>query len=395
MGSDLPVVKQRFYYLDSVRGLAAVSVIVWHFIAAFIDPTKPGIATASPLHLFWYGEADVVFFFIHSGFILAYSYTGVQKPLTVTSYIRFLTERIFRIYPLFIFILFISFFLKASIFPLTDGTFTGKHLGVFWSRHYDIWMVLKEAVLFVAIPKDGSLRLIPQDWTLTVEIVVGAFIPFMAFIIRKNKWLYWVIIFVAIVLLHLGTFIFEFACGVFLFYNWQQIQQVWKWMNVFFKVIAALLSVVLYTCLFHFSSLFNLLRVLFRPGVDRFIVIAGCCLLFSIVISSSVVQRILSFPFLVKIGRICYSIYLVHMVLLICFADYFMQLLHRWFVLTDSSYLLISFIVYITVTILLSFVTYSFIEKPFNRMGKSVSRRTGILLTRIKTRIPFLDTPVF
>jgi peptidoglycan/LPS O-acetylase OafA/YrhL len=395
MDADLPVAKQRFYYLDSVRGLAALSVIVWHFITTFTDPERPGMATASPLHFFWYGEADVVFFFIHSGFILAYSYTGPQKPLTVTSYTRFLIERIFRIYPLFIFILFISFFLKNSIFPLTDGTFTDKHIQLFWSRHYNIWVVLKEAILFIAIPKDGSLRLVPQDWTLTVEIVVGAFIPFMAFLVRKNKWLYWIAVFTAIVLLHLSTYIFEFACGVFLFYHWPYIRQVWKRMNGFLKVGAALLSIVLYTCLFYFSSLFNLLRVLFRPGIDRFIVIAGCCLFFSIVISSSTVQKLLSLPILVKIGRICYSVYLVHMVLLICFADYFMQLLHRWFILPGIGYLLVSFIVYIALTILISLVTYSLIEKPFNKIGKSVSRKIGILLARIKTRVPFLDSPVF
>ena len=320
------------------------------------------------------------FFFIHSGFILAYSYTGPQKPLTVTSYIRFLTERIFRIYPLFIFILFISFLLKNSIFPLTAGTFTDKNIQLFWSRHYDIKTVLKEAVLFIAIPKDGSLRLIPQDWTLTIEIVVGAFIPFMAFLIRKNQWLYWIAVFIAIRLMHLSTYIFEFAAGIFIFYNWHNIQNIWKRMNVFLKCTAVLLAIVLYTCLFHFSSLFNLLRVLVRPGVDRFIVIAGCCLFFSIIISSTVVQKILSLPFLVKMGRICYSIYLVHMVLLICFADYFMLVLHKWFILTGINYLLIAFTVYMIVTILISVVTYSLVEKPFNRMGKRISRKMEVLL---------------
>ena len=63
MGLDLPAAKQRLYYLDSARGLAALSVITWHFIAAFYDPTQANTATGSPLHFFWYGEADVVFFF--------------------------------------------------------------------------------------------------------------------------------------------------------------------------------------------------------------------------------------------------------------------------------------------------------------------------------------------
>src|SRR5436190_4796743 len=109
MNASLSGSAQRFHYLDSVRGLSSLNLITWHFITAFIGSDSHHLTTTSLLHIFWYGEPDVMLFFIHSGFILAYSYTGADKPLTVTSYIQFLIERIFRIYPLFIFILLVSF----------------------------------------------------------------------------------------------------------------------------------------------------------------------------------------------------------------------------------------------------------------------------------------------
>jgi len=382
INSKLPGNTQRFYYLDSARGLAALSVITWHFITAFIDIHQSGIAAGTPLHFFWYGEADVVFFFIHSGFILAYSYTGSQKPLTATSYLRFLIERVFRIYPLFIFILVVSFVLKNSIYPLTAAQYTSSHMQVFWTRNYDVVTLLKESVLFIAIPKEGNLRLIPQDWTLTVEIVVGGLIPLMAFLIRRSQVLFWLTVFAAIALFKLNTYIFEFACGIFIFYNWQHIQLIWSRLQTLLKLGFFALAIVLYTCLFYFSSLFNYERVLFRPGVDRLLVITGCCLLFSILISSSRVQKILSMPLLVKAGQICYSVYLVHMVLLICFADYFMRLLHSWFIAGKSIYLLIAFIVYMLITVLISLVTYALIEKPFNKAGKKISAKMGVLLAQ-------------
>ncbi len=380
MHLEIPATKQRFYYLDSARGVAAMSVIVWHFIAAFTYLAQQNTLSVSPLHLLWYGEADVIFFFVHSGFILAYSYTGNDKLLTVNSYTRFLIERFFRIYPLFIFILAISYIVKQSVFPLSDGSFTSEHMQIFWNHPYTISTVLKEAILFIAIPKEGNLRLLPQDWTLTIEIVVGALIPLMGVLMRKNKWFYWPVIFLAIYLLRLNTFIFEFACGVFLFYSWPGIQHLWKKINFSLKMVIFSTGIVLYSCLFYFPSLFNFSRVLIRPGIDRFMVTSGCCLLFIVIISSSVVQKLLSLPWLVKIGRICYSIYLVHMLLLICFADYFMHLLHHWLTLNDFSYVLIAFIVFIAATILISMVTYSFIEKPFNKLGKRLGKKITNLL---------------
>jgi len=383
MTSLQPAAKQRFYYLDSARGLAALSVITWHFIAAVTDINMPGTAVTSPIHFFWYGQADVIFFFIHSGFILAYSYTGDQKTLTPVSYIKFLIERVFRIYPLFIFILILSYFLKNSIFPISNGGFTSAGLHEFWAREYNLASVFKQAVLFIAIPKEGNLRLIPQDWTLTVELVAGAMIPFMAFIARRNVWIYWPAIFIAIVVLHMNTYLFEFAMGVFLFHQWDQIRILWQRAGMFIKCGAVGLAIVLYSCFFQFPSLFNTEQVVFRPGVDRFIVIMGCCLFFCVTISSAAAQKILSLPLLVTIGRICYSIYLVHMVLLICFADYMMAKLRLWIPLWYPGQLFVAFGIFLITTILVSYITYAIIEKPFNRIGKVISAATGTHLQRL------------
>jgi len=79
----------RFSYMDSVRGLAALSVAIWHFFTALVDYRQPGLISTSPLHLLWYGEAAVVFFFIYSGFILSYSYTNPPQKLPLSIMLAF------------------------------------------------------------------------------------------------------------------------------------------------------------------------------------------------------------------------------------------------------------------------------------------------------------------
>ena len=365
---------KRFHYLDSARGLAAICVVTWHFFTAFLDYKKSTFVNAAPLRVFWYGEADMLFFFIHSGFILTYSYIGRQKIFTLGNYVRFLIERVFRIYPVFLFILLVSFLIKNSIFPITSGVYTTDHIKSFWKGEYDVNDLFKQAVLFIRVPDGANLRLIPQDWTLTIEIIVGALIPIMAFLLKKNKWLYWVIIVVSIKLAHFNTYIFEFAAGVFLFYNWEAISGAWKGLNIYLKSTAVACSIVLGTCFFYFPTIFSMDRIFLSPGIDRLIVITGCCLVFSIIISSRLLQKILSRSFIVKIGRVCYSIYLVHMLLLICFADYFMQLLHRLLSLSNAGYLIIAFVAYLIATILISFVTFALVEKPFNKIGKLIGK---------------------
>jgi peptidoglycan/LPS O-acetylase OafA/YrhL len=366
---------KRFTYLDSTRGLAALSVAIWHFLVTFFDPRQPGIITTSPLHIFWYSEADIIFFFVYSGFVLSYSYTGSQKPLRLSSFMRFLIERVFRIYPLFLFILFTSFFLKNSIFPLTPAKYSNQHFQLFWSQVESLRTVIREAILFIPVPEPGNFHLIPQDWTLEVEIVVGAFVPFLGFLIRKNKVVYWVAVFSAILFLHLNAHLIEFACGVFIFSSWKDILRLWNRLGILLKLAAGVLSVILYSCFFQFSSLFYADRIFIRQHVDRVIVICGCCMLLSIVLSSGVTQKVLSLPLFVKIGRICYSIYLTHMLLLICFADYLMVALHHLFNLPEILYLLIAFIIFISVTLFISFLTFSFIERPFNKIGKKIGQR--------------------
>ncbi|HUP13582.1 MAG TPA: hypothetical protein VM187_15265, partial [Niastella sp.] len=76
--------RQRLLYLDSARGLAAFSVMTWHFLVMFISRENMYFLK-SPLHILYYGESDIIFFFIHSVFILSYSYSHklmLRKPLS-------------------------------------------------------------------------------------------------------------------------------------------------------------------------------------------------------------------------------------------------------------------------------------------------------------------------
>jgi peptidoglycan/LPS O-acetylase OafA/YrhL len=203
---------------------------------------------------------------------------------------------------------------------------------------------------------------------------VGACVPFLGAILRSGRWswTFWILTIIAIKLLGFSTFLFEFSLGAFLFYHWKKITSRWIELSSFLKALVAIFAATLYTCLFQFGSLFSLNHTWIRPGLDRLLVGLGCALFFAVIISSKKTQRILSIPLLVKMGRCCYSIYLTHMIFIICFEDYLISKLHQLFSLSEQGYFAAFCFIYLILVILCSWATFQFIEAPFNRLGKRI-----------------------
>lgn len=96
------LVPMRYPALDSLRGLAALVVVFHHYLLVFPSfYPYPAFATGwtgallySPLHLFWAGGEAVLFFFVLSGFVLSLT-TWEGRPLDMT---RFLVRRLWRIW---------------------------------------------------------------------------------------------------------------------------------------------------------------------------------------------------------------------------------------------------------------------------------------------------------
>lgn len=74
--------KQRFEELDSLRGIAAMSVLVFHCLISFplfynanysqqFSNKLVEFFTSTPLKLLWSGNEPVLLFFVLSGFVLA------------------------------------------------------------------------------------------------------------------------------------------------------------------------------------------------------------------------------------------------------------------------------------------------------------------------------------
>lgn len=64
----------RFDQIDSIRGLAALSVVISHLSLVIPNVYIVQKLKNTPLHIFWAGHEAVILFFILSGFVLALPY---------------------------------------------------------------------------------------------------------------------------------------------------------------------------------------------------------------------------------------------------------------------------------------------------------------------------------
>nr|WP_280865239.1 acyltransferase [Falsiroseomonas frigidaquae] len=167
---------ERIAALDSMRGIAAIIIIVYHCITVY-----PGIfhvldgygrnafdggglsvflLTTLPPSLLWSGREAVLFFFTLSGFVLTLPFLTTRPP----NYVPFLMQRMVRLLPPCIFIV----LLIAALLPIIPvGARNATPMTILdycWFEAPNLWMVLRQALLF-----GDFYSLNPVLWTLHYE----------------------------------------------------------------------------------------------------------------------------------------------------------------------------------------------------------------------------------
>jgi peptidoglycan/LPS O-acetylase OafA/YrhL len=179
----------RIWSLDSLRGLAAVAVVIQHSLLlmpqflAIVNGSHTGwlahILGYSPLHLFWAGNEAVIIFYVLSGYVLSEQFwSGKQKP-----YLSFVTSRWFRLYPAYIVIVSIVAALSTVMIYFNGVDFVrwcSRLPGQLPYCALSDWRPLSAPIaaehLVMYVPRPHSW-LDPVLWSLIVEIQISMVFP--------------------------------------------------------------------------------------------------------------------------------------------------------------------------------------------------------------------------
>ena len=311
------------------------------------------------LHFFKEGFVGVSFFFVLSGFIIAYNY---QKKLSESKMTKrsFWVARIARIYPLHVLTLLIAAALGGYV--IASG-FTD------WSKHFLASLTLTNAY----IPKaDYFFSFNSPSWSLCCEQLFYICFPFLVPLTRNYKHLLYIFCVTAILLVVGMHFTPE-----------EEIKGYWYVNPIarFPDFIAGMLLFQLYERLkdkpitFRQGSLMEIGAVILFltcaseiPKVYRyscFYWLPVAVVLISFSLQKGILSRILSHRFLVVGGEISYGFYLIHLFILLSYAKWQKEAGFdiAWY---------ISVPVLFGITVLLSLLSYRYFERPMNKRVKSL-----------------------
>lgn len=356
--------------VDGLRGLAALAIVIYHLFTNAQSPELriAGINILRPLHDGW---AGVNLFLVLSGFCLFWPYA--RDPNRRLTFGDYLGRRIRRIVPAYyaslLLIPFIYWFLEVagisknhqvlprsiadvflhltllhSLFAETIRTWNGVtwSLGLEWT-----WYLLFPLALWL-FRRTGAIRGLLVLTLLTVAYRVGLYLwfgPGDAYPLTEIEWTFALRSFV------LGR-LFEFSIGMYVASRLAQGKvRPYTWA---FAIVAC--PLVLLAA--HRATPTDC----FLPVRDMLYGVAGGLLLLAgTTPGHNPVRALLSSRFLKKTGECSYSLYLLHMPIVVCVCE----LLSRTGVHGPVAFLF-SFIA-LPVILLMSRVAYHSFEEPFMR----------------------------
>ena len=172
---------KRLEELDCLRGLAAFSVLLSHFIATF--PAYAGWFRPfvnSPLHLFWAGPQAVIFFFVLSGYVLSLPFLADKAP----PYPAYLAKRILRIYPPYLCAVALAMGLREILYagPVPG---VGDWFASSWASPVTWETAKNHAILIGRSFPNGDFD--PVIWSLIHEMRISLIFPVLAYLVCRRE----------------------------------------------------------------------------------------------------------------------------------------------------------------------------------------------------------------
>ncbi|WP_085590903.1 acyltransferase [Pseudomonas sp. B14(2017)] len=208
---------ERYLHLDGLRGLAALAVVFCHFVQLYLpaafsrtapDHFGESLISASPLNLIFNGNFAVAIFFVLSGFVLAAPFFNNRKP---TWYLKAAIKRYPRLaipalastlLPCLIYIAFGSNFSATTEF---SGYTKKEYFSGFDSITTAVWQGLIGTFLFAEQDYNRVL------WTIRTELI-GSFGVF-ALLPILGRYRARVIVYAALVVILKDSYLLGFVLG--------------------------------------------------------------------------------------------------------------------------------------------------------------------------------------
>jgi peptidoglycan/LPS O-acetylase OafA/YrhL len=301
--------KSQLPSLTSFRGIAALWVVLYHYIVVYFSQLNPSHYT----HFVEKGYLAVDLFFMLSGFVLTHVYRRAFSEGITKHYRQFLLARVARLYPLHIMVL-LLFVATALTSRLLEYAATGtlEAIPIRGPRSLD---ALLANVFMLQGLEAGQLSWNYPAWSISVEFAAYLLFPFLLPTIWRASSSYKVAL--AVLLIAILSVFSYYSGGNF--NQWDGPQTLLRCLPEFTlgTLLYAAFRSGAYTPILGRDSvsmliLLTTLSVLHFAGPDLAVVLLFAALILSVVVNTGIVSRVANRKPLIWLGTISYSLYLLH-----------------------------------------------------------------------------------
>jgi peptidoglycan/LPS O-acetylase OafA/YrhL len=348
---------RRFKALDGLRGLAAIMVVIYHFNSEYI----PELIYNNTI--IRHSNSFVDLFFVLSGFVISYNY----RHLSTNNLVFFAKKRFWRLYPLMIFTstLFLIFNL-SSFYPISlNELFTTNHKELL----NQIIPYVDSIFLTNSFPVlSSSLGSNTPSWSISAEFVAYFLFALISLFIRPRVIAYLTVSTLGVFLCFLNQKYFATGDAGFLraiiCFNIGAISLMFydKYKKLKIGFFHELLSIALFLIYIYYILEGSYENKFLAESISTPLVYG--VLIFTISLSNGFISEILSSKLMCFLGKISYSIYLNHLIIIFCFRDIFFNHLGFHNSIQNQLFYMVSCL---SIILLFSNLTFNFIEKKYNR----------------------------
>jgi len=352
---------------ESLRGLMALVVVIHHWLS-FMGISKGDLS--KPLQLLTHGGYAVEIFIILSGFVIFYTLDNRSS-----TYLAFIRQRFFRLFPLYLFCLIISVFLidfsieVLNSFPW-ESMDNSDRLEKFNALQDAFYVYFISHILMLHGLLDSyfawsSFVFLSPMWSLSLEWQFYLLAPMLFYFFTKATTVAFAAIITSILIgmaFNFGgkawffSYFSQFFVGMFSFFIWKYRLYIYNHQHINGKFILP------------FILGFIWLSTMHVPYAVWFIVLSAVLYNYSSDEEGYVetlISKALSLSFLLKLGEISYSVYLTHV--LIAYPLFYILLSLG---LDQNELVIFSLPLFVLLTVGVSYFTHRYIELPFCRLGR-------------------------
>ncbi len=370
----------KIKYLEGIRGIAAFIVLLHHFGLGFYPAyysmnmneghmdggNVEKMVGTSLLNFFVNGSMAVSIFFVLSGIVLSYRFfetknVEILRGLAIKRYPRLMPPVLFAT------LLFYVVKLFGGIYSTEAATITKSTWWLPVNGNFDMDFILMLRITLWDVFFGTNNVYLTVLWTLGTEMY-GSFLVFAVLALfgeMRLRWVVYGVIFTYFIFMMQGFYL-AFLMGIMLSDLMVNKPQIFTQLGKYF-ILTPMFMIGFYLASYPVSNFIKIEETMYRyatlgvfSSYELYHTFGATLLIFSI-LCSSFLQKIFTNKVSLFLGKISFSMYLLHPIVIGSFSSYLIIQFKDWKYYNNATLLI--FILTLIVTLIISYLMTIFIDK--------------------------------